>query len=96
MVASTTSDSRAPPPAGRRAPAAAVPHGQAGAVLDDLERHADHRLVLAQQQAARHETQRVGQPAQDAVLARHVVRAGRQFAGGGRRSTAGLPSTWIR
>ena len=35
---------------------------------------------VAQEQPARHERQRIGQPAQDAELARHVVGAGGQLA----------------
>ena len=35
--------------------------------------------IVAQEQAARHERQRIGQARQDAEFARHVVSAGRQF-----------------
>ena len=53
---------------------------QAGPIFDDLELRADDTGVRAQEQPARHERQRIGQPAQDAELARHVVGAGGKFA----------------
>ena len=53
---------------------------QAGAIFQNLEALADDGGVVAQQHAARHERQGVGQARQDTVLARHVVAAGRQVA----------------
>ena len=51
------------------------------AVFEDLERHAEHVRIGAEVDAARRDGEGVGKDGEDAVLARHVVRAGRQRAG---------------
>ena len=56
-----------------------LPDHQAGPVFDDLEALAHDGGVVAQDQAAGDERQRIRQARQDAELARHVVGAGRQF-----------------
>src|SRR5690606_21864144 len=54
--------------------------GETGPIIDELEGHADDALVLAEVKALGRQRMHAPQTRQNAMLAAHIVRAGRQVA----------------
>ena len=68
-----------PTPAARKRCRHMLADHQPGPIFQNLKRRPEHRCIGAQKQAPRHKCQRIRQPAEDAVLARHVMTARRQL-----------------